>query len=46
MTINLQEADICALREVFAARKIPDLEVRSEDIKFEFNLSLYQLEEE
>ena len=46
MTVNILEAKKITLREVLAARKIPDLEAGSEDVRLDLGLSLYQLEEE
>ena len=46
MTINLLDDNIYALREVYIARKILNLEDNCENTKLELNLSLYQLEDQ
>ncbi len=35
MTINLLDSDICVLREIFIAKKIPDLEAGYEEVELE-----------
>jgi len=46
MVTTLLEIDSHILKDIFAARNIPDLECGCEDEKSELNLGLDQLEEE
>jgi len=45
MTINILETNLNSLKDIFAARKIPDLEHGCKDEGLELSLDIYQLEE-